>query len=73
VLYGNRFIARFEPEKSKTHIKIKNWWWEEDIYITDEIITLTLQEMERLATCFYKKEGVHKSTTTIIKKALRRK
>jgi len=68
VLYGNKFIARFEPEKSKTHIKIKNWWWEDNTLATDDIIYLILQEMERLAKCFNKKEGLHKSTISIIRK-----
>jgi len=69
VLFKNRFIARFEPENSKTHIKIKNWWWEKDVSISTEIIDLSLREMERLATCFDKKDGVHESTCSIIKKS----
>ena len=68
VLYGNRFIARFEPVKSESHIQIKNWWWEEDVIVSDEIIYLIMQELERLATCFLKKGGVHESTEIIIKK-----
>lgn len=33
ILYGDRFIARFEPEREKTRgvMTIKNWWWEKDI------------------------------------------
>jgi len=69
VLYGNRFIARFEPEKSKTHMKIKNWWWENDIFVSDDLITLVLREMERFAISFGKSEGVHESVGEIIKKA----
>lgn len=40
VLYGNRFIARFEPEKNngKAPLAIKNWWWEKDITVTDEML-----------------------------------
>ena len=66
VLYGNRFIARFEPEKSKTQIKIKNWWWEEDVSVSNDLIELISQEMEHLATCFNKSEGVHESVKLII-------
>ncbi|MCL2078198.1 MAG: winged helix DNA-binding domain-containing protein [Oscillospiraceae bacterium] len=67
VLYGNRFIARFEPEKSKSHIQIKNWWWEKDVPVSNALIDLVLQEMERLAVCFKKTEGIHESVGTIIK------
>jgi len=38
VLYGDRFVARFEPvrdRKSKTMV-IKNWWWEEGADPSDE-------------------------------------
>lgn len=40
VLYGNQFIARFEPEKTKkdTPFTIKNWWWESDITVTEEML-----------------------------------
>ncbi|MDR2590553.1 MAG: winged helix DNA-binding domain-containing protein, partial [Oscillospiraceae bacterium] len=58
VLYGNRFVARFEPEKSESYIKIKNWWWEKDISVSNDMIDLVLLEMERLAKCLDKKDGV---------------
>jgi len=67
VLYGNRFIARFEPGKSKSHIQVKNWWWEKDVSASDDIIDLSIKEMERLAECFHKKEGIHENTGEIIK------
>ena len=30
ILYGDRFVARFEPGKDKKHKRliVKNWWWE---------------------------------------------
>lgn len=33
VLYGDRFIARFEPARDKRNgvLTIKNWWWEPDV------------------------------------------
>lgn len=33
ILYGDRFVARFEPgrEKESGGLVIKNWWWEEGI------------------------------------------
>lgn len=47
VLYGDRFVARFEPgrEKSSGAIVIKNWWWEPGIKRT--------KKMEKdLRSCF---------------------
>ena len=40
VLYKNQFVARFEPEpcRGTEPLKIKNWWWESEIKITDEMI-----------------------------------
>ena len=66
VLYGNRFIARFEPEKSKTHVKIKNWWWEKDVSDPGDLVEPVIKEMERLALCFHKNEGVHESVRETI-------
>ena len=33
ILYGDRFVARFEPGRDKRSgaLVIKNWWWEEDV------------------------------------------
>jgi len=59
VLCSNRFIARFEPDKSATHLRIKNWWWEADMVITDELIDRVMQAMERFAVFLEKK--VHES------------
>ena len=40
VLYKNRFVARFEPEpnKGKGPLRIKNWWWEDGVTVTDEML-----------------------------------
>ena len=34
ILYGDQFVARFEPVKdqSKGLLVVKNWWWEEGVY-----------------------------------------
>lgn len=39
ILYGDRFIARFEPghDKKKGDLIIKNWWWEQGISQTEEM------------------------------------
>lgn len=40
VLYGDKLIARFEPEKAKKNapFTIKNWWWEPDVAITKDLL-----------------------------------
>ena len=73
VLYGKRFIARFEPQKSNSHIQIKNWWWEKGVSVSNDMIDLIIQEMERLAACLNKKEGVHKSINTILRENINEK
>jgi len=60
VLFGNRFIARFEPEKSATHFRVKNWWWEKDVTVTGDMVDSVMQAMERFAEFLAKEQGVHK-------------
>jgi hypothetical protein len=32
ILYGDRFVARFEPGRSEEgSVLVKNWWWEHDV------------------------------------------
>jgi uncharacterized protein YcaQ len=47
VLCGERFIARFEPGRDKKSgaLVIKNWWWEKNIELTQDI-------QENLHSCF---------------------
>lgn len=47
VLYGDRFIARFEPGRDKRNgiLAIKNWWWEQDV-------TLSKSMKSELQRCF---------------------
>jgi uncharacterized protein YcaQ len=39
VLYGNRFVARFEPGRDKKSgaLVIKNWWWEPEVSSSENI------------------------------------
>ncbi len=39
ILYGDRFVARFEPGRDKKTgaLVIKNWWWETNIEVTHEL------------------------------------
>lgn len=36
ILYGNNFVARFEPvlDKKNNALIIKNWWWESEVRVT---------------------------------------
>ncbi|QGQ97205.1 winged helix DNA-binding domain-containing protein [Paenibacillus psychroresistens] len=40
VMYGDQFIARFEPslDRKKKELVIKNWWWESEVVATAPII-----------------------------------
>jgi uncharacterized protein YcaQ len=39
VLYGDRFVARFEPGRDKKNgrVTIKNWWWEDGVTPSEEM------------------------------------
>lgn len=39
VLFGDKFVARFEPKfnKKTKRLEIINWWWEPDIIVTNEL------------------------------------
>jgi len=38
VLYGERFVARFEPARDPDGaLRVKNWWWEEGVRPTDTL------------------------------------
>ena len=39
ILYGNKFVARFEPvlDKENKALIIKNWWWESEVRVTAKI------------------------------------
>ncbi|MBL7164108.1 MAG: YcaQ family DNA glycosylase [Anaerolineales bacterium] len=41
VIYGDRFIARFDPsfDKKTRHLTIQNWWWEGGVQPDEEIET----------------------------------
>jgi uncharacterized protein YcaQ len=52
VLYGDRFVARFEPVRNKKNgmLTIKNWWWEPGVNPTDEIIAALRECLEYFFT-----------------------
>jgi uncharacterized protein YcaQ len=47
VLYGDRFVARFEPgrDKKREALTIQNWWWEKGV-------TPSLEMQAALMDCF---------------------
>jgi uncharacterized protein YcaQ len=47
VVYGDRFVARFDPawDKKRRQLTITNWWWEEGVQ-PDETME------EKLVACF---------------------
>lgn len=53
VLYGNRFIARFEPQNvSKAgQLVVKSWWWEADAHPGRAMLEAVEAALERLARC----------------------
>ena len=51
VLYKKKFVARFEPEKNrgKEPLKIKNWWWEDGVKVTDDMLYAIREAFERFS------------------------
>lgn len=51
VLYGDSFVARFEPkfDKKSKKLHIINWWWEEGISLTSEMVQPLIQSFEQFA------------------------
>ncbi len=68
VLYKNRFVGRFEPEpnRGKTPLQIKNWWWEQGVVVTDQMCDAIKDAVER----FSKFLGVEMMDSKILLQAL---
>jgi uncharacterized protein YcaQ len=49
VLYGDRFVARFEPERDRDNgvLTIRNWWWESGIAPSEAMRQALLDCFER--------------------------
>jgi uncharacterized protein YcaQ len=52
VLYGDRLVARFEPEvhRGTAALRIKNWWWEDNFIPTNEAIKSILEAFTRFCS-----------------------
>ncbi len=51
VLYGDRFVARFEPEPVGRAgcFRVKGWWWENGVRVTDAILNAIEAAFNRFA------------------------
>jgi len=60
VLYGDRFIARFEPVRQKKNgeLTIKNWWWESGV-IPDDAMLAALRECFEHFFAFLSVKSLH--------------
>lgn len=67
VLYGDKLIARFEPEihRGNEELTIKNWWWENKDIVTDEVMTEVTDCFTRFCR-FLKASGLSEETYKII-------
>jgi uncharacterized protein YcaQ len=66
VLYDDRIIARFEPEKHRGNdsLKIKSWWWEEGIVATSEMENAIHKELLRFCEYLHA-DGLHKDSAKL--------
>lgn len=51
VLYGDRFIARWDPafDKKTRALIIQNWWWEADVRLDDVLKVALVECFQQLA------------------------
>ncbi|HYE83903.1 MAG TPA: crosslink repair DNA glycosylase YcaQ family protein [Clostridia bacterium] len=59
VLYGDRFIARFEPgwDKKTNTLLVKNWWWEPEVKLNKRLKEV-LRKCFVQFSCFLEAEGM---------------
>jgi uncharacterized protein YcaQ len=52
ILYGDRFVARFEPARDKVRaaLTILNWWWEEGVTPSPEMQTALIDCFQQFMT-----------------------
>jgi len=51
VIYKDEFVGRFEPEhhRNSDELIIKNWWWEENTKVTDELLTARNEALNKFS------------------------
>jgi uncharacterized protein YcaQ len=66
ILYGDRFVARFEPgrDKGSGALIIKNWWWEPGIIPSEEMMS-ALSECFRRFLNYLGADGLHMDDRTV--------
>lgn len=71
VLYGDKFIARFEPEihRGKEPLIIKNWWWEENFKVSKDCIDSIKESLDKFCK-YLKADGISKDSLRKIEKEL---
>ena len=51
VLYGSRFVARFDPENTARtgRLKVSRWWWEPEVRVTKGMLEAIERELAQFA------------------------
>ena len=49
ILYGDRFVARFEPGRDRENgaLIVKQWWWEPGIHVSEDVRSALRRCFER--------------------------
>lgn len=63
VLYGDRIVARFEPELNRGNkpLVIKNWWWEDNFEVTNDCIDSVKEALDKFCK-YLKADGISKDS-----------
>lgn len=63
VLYGDRIVARFEPElhRGNKPLVIKNWWWEDNFEVTNDCIDSVKEALDKFCK-YLKADGIPKDS-----------
>jgi uncharacterized protein len=63
VLYGDRIVARFEPElhRGNKPLVIKSWWWEDNFEVTNDCIDSVKEALDKLCK-YLKADGISKDS-----------
>lgn len=71
VLYGDKLVARFEPEihRGKGPLIIKNWWWEENFKVTNDCIYSVKEALDKFCK-YLKADGISKDSLIKIEKGV---
>ena len=70
ILYGDKFVARFEPElhRGNEPLVIKNWWWEDSYKITNNCVDAVKISLDKFCR-YLKADGISKDSLEKINKS----